>query len=283
MTRRTSGVSLTTRLAREFNQAVRAVVRTRSLVYPRILWRILRKGRRTPGTMRLPFGRIRYLDAVSLRTTYHQIFIEGIYQTDGLGEEPTIIDCGGNIGLSVIAFKQRYPQARILTFEPDSALAAVLMQNVKALELTNITVEAKAVGAVDGHVMFKPDGAVGGHVVESNSATSAPQAVSVPAVRLSDLIHGPVDLLKLDIEGSEYDVIADLSQSGRIAQVKTLICEVHGNPSTQHRIPALWEQLTTAGFRLSLCDARVVGDPRETPFSVIPGKYYAVLVYAWRP
>jgi FkbM family methyltransferase len=233
--------------------------------------------------MRFPFGRIRYPDAVSLRTIYYQIFVEGIYQVNGLGATPTIIDCGGNIGLSVIALKQRYPQARILTFEADPKLAAVLAQNVKALGLSDVTVEAQAVGGVNGHVLFQPDNAVGGHVVESHDASTPAQAISVPLVRLSDHIDGPVDLLKMDIEGSEFDVIADLCQSGQIAWVKTLICEVHGNPSTQRQIGEMWERLTEAGFQLSLRYARVAGNSHESPFSVIPGKYYAMIVYAWRP
>ena len=285
MAKRAGGTPLTARLAEELSHTIQSVVKTRSLVYPRILWRILRQRRLTPGTMRFPLGRIRYLDAVSLRTIYYQIFVAGIYQVDGLGATPTIIDCGGNIGLSVIAFKQRYPQARILTFEADPKLAAVLAQNVKALGLPDVTVAAQAVGGVNGHVLFQPDNAVGGRVVESHGASTPAQAISVPLVRLSDQmdqIEGPVDLLKMDIEGSEYDVIADLCQSGRIAQVRTLICGVHGSPATQRQVGELWRQLTEAGFRLSLYDARVVGDPRETPFAVIRGRYYAVIVYAWR-
>jgi FkbM family methyltransferase len=233
--------------------------------------------------MRLPFGRIRYADADSLRTTYHQIFVQGIYQVDGLGDAPKIIDCGGNIGLSVIACKLRYPQARIVVFEADPALAAILAWNIKSLGMTDVTIEAKAVGAATGHVLFQPDGAVDGHVAAPDGTTGPANAISVPAVRLSDLIDESVDLLKLDIEGSEYDVIADLSQSGRLAQVRSLICEVHGNPSTQRQFAELWQQLTEAGFRLSLYDARVGGEPHETPFPVIPGKDYAVIVYAWRP
>ncbi len=126
MAKRAGGMSLTARLAEELSHTIRSVVKTRSLAYPRILWRILRKPRRPLARCGFPFGRIRYVDTDSLRTTYYQIFVEGIYQVDGLGAAPTIIDCGGNIGLSVIAFKQRYPQARILTFEADPTLAAVL-------------------------------------------------------------------------------------------------------------------------------------------------------------
>jgi FkbM family methyltransferase len=283
--RQANGASLPTRLAREIAQGAQAVIRTRTLVYPRMLWRTLRKLHRTRGEMRLPFGRIRYADADSLRTTYYQIFVQGIYQVDGLGNTPKIIDCGGNIGLSVIAFKRRYPQARIVVFEADPALAAILAWNIKSLGMTDVTIEAKAVGAANGQVLFQPDGAVDGHVIAPDGTTGHANTISVPAVRLSDLIDAdePVDLLKLDIEGSEYDVIADLSESGRLAQVRSLICEVHGNPATQRRFAELWRQLTEAGFRLSLNDARVGGEPRETPFPVIPGKDYAVIVYAWRP
>lgn len=281
--RQANGASLPTRLARELTHAAEAVIRTRTLVYPRMLWRTLRKPHRTRGEMRLPFGRIHYADADSLRTTYHQIFVQGIYQMDGLGNTPKIIDCGGNIGLSVIACKLRYPRARIVVFEADPALAAILAWNIKNLGMADVTIEAKAVGAANGYALFQPDGAVDGHVISPDGVTEHANAISVPAVRLSDLIDDSVDLLKLDIEGSEYDVISDLSQSGKLAQVRSLICEAHGSPSTQRQFAELWQQLTEAGFRLSLYDARVGGEPRETPFSVIPGKDYAVIVYAWRP
>ncbi len=158
MAKRAGSMSLTARLAEELSHTIRSVVKTRSLAYPRILWRILRQRRLTPGTMRFPLGRIHYLDAVSLRTIYYPIFVEGIYQVNGLGATPTIIDCGGNIGLSVMALKQRYPQARILTFEADPALTAVLSWNMKALGLADVTVAAQAVGCVNGYVLFQPDG-----------------------------------------------------------------------------------------------------------------------------
>ncbi|HEY1387201.1 MAG TPA: FkbM family methyltransferase [Ktedonobacterales bacterium] len=279
MTRHIIHRRLIARVMRELGWSAKAVAKTGSLAYPMILWRVLRSPRFTPGNLRIASGRVRYLDAVSLLTTYRQIFVEGIYQVEGLGATPKIIDCGGNVGLSVSAFKRRYPQARILTFEADPTLAATLAQNVKSLGLANITVESKAVAGVNGDILFQPNGADGGHVVAPDEA----RAIRVPGVRLSDLIDGPVDLLKLDIEGSEYDVIADLSQSGKIAQVKRLICEVHGNPSTQHQFAELWERLNEAGFRLSLGHARAGGSPGETPFLRVPGVYYAVLVYAWRP
>jgi FkbM family methyltransferase len=276
-------------LVRELGYIGEAVVKTRSLAYPRILWRALRQPRFAPGTMRLPFGRVRYVDALALRTSYRQIFVERIYDVGALGKAPTILDCGGNIGLSVIAFKRRYPLAHIVTYEADPAIAEMLARNVKALELADVTVVPAAVGASEGLVSFVSNGADGGHVVPSiDDSQPIAEAIRVPAVRLSERINGPVDLLKLDVEGSEFDVIAELCQSGRIAHVKALICEVHGSPAMQPRFAELWEHLSRAGFQLSLRYARVGGDPAAPPFSVtpfaaIPGMYYAVLVYGWRP
>ena len=81
-----------------------------------------------------------------------------------------------------------------MTFEADPTLAAVLAQNVKALGLTDVTVEAQAVGGVNGHVLFQPDNAVDGHVVESHDASTPAQAISVPLVRLSDQIRSTAPL-----------------------------------------------------------------------------------------
>ena len=106
--------------------------------------------------------------------------------------------------------------------------------------------------------------------------------ITVAAVRLSDMIDGPVDLLKMDIEGSEYDVIADLSQSGQLFSGEGSYLRGARHPSTRRQFADLWQHLIAAGFHLSLFDARVGGDLQETRFSVIPGKDYAIILYAWR-
>lgn len=51
-----------------------------------------------------------------------------------------ILDCGGNIGMSVIWFKQRYPRARITVFEADPQTADLLEENVRTLGLASVTV-----------------------------------------------------------------------------------------------------------------------------------------------
>jgi hypothetical protein len=61
-----------------------------------------------------------------LENMFGELFLSQVYAVHKLPDRPYIIDCGGNIGLSVIWFKQRYPQARITVFEADPTQRAPL-------------------------------------------------------------------------------------------------------------------------------------------------------------
>ena len=66
-------------------------------------------------------------------------------------------------------------------------------------------------------------------VFRTNSNAAEQQKISVPVKRFStianELKHGAIDLLKMDIEGSEYDVIDDILSSG--VKIKMLAVELH--------------------------------------------------------
>jgi hypothetical protein len=110
--------------------------------------------------------------------------------------------------------------------------------------------------------------------------------VLVDAVRLSDLITGPVDYLKMDIEGSEFGVLKDLCATSKMGLVNYLSCELHGNPGVQGQVAELWTALSQAGFRLTVGDAKVddelPGPSMPTPFLSAPSAKYLVWLYAWR-
>src|SRR5579871_1024667 len=96
---------------------------TRSLVFARLHWHAHRTGAKEAGWFRFPFGRIRYVDVVSLRQQYDDIFVGRHYNVAGMSGAVRIVDCGGNIGLSTIWFKMRYPDARIVVYEADPYIA----------------------------------------------------------------------------------------------------------------------------------------------------------------
>lgn len=251
---------------------------TRSFTFARLMALAHRTPRFCPGTFSFPFGRVRYVDARSLTWQFPEIFADRIYDTGNLGEAPFIIDCGGNIGLSVIWFRQRYPRARLLVFEADPNVAECLEFNVNHLGLGDVKIVRAAVCGESGTVGFLPDGADGGYVSD--------RGISVPAVRLSEYIRETVDLLKMDIEGSEFTVVTDLCMSGRITAVRNIICELHGRHMNQTDIGPLFTHLTDAGFRLAVrwaACAEITGPSEPTPFPSVPTGKYLLHLYAWRP
>ena len=70
------------------------------------------------------------------------------------------------------------------------------------------------------------------------------------------IIEAPVDLLKLDVEGSEFDVMLDLKNTGKISQISRMIIEYHhkidDKPSCMSRFLSLLEE---EGFEYHI-DAR---------------------------
>jgi FkbM family methyltransferase len=126
--------------------------------------------------------------------------------------EPGDIACdiGANKGSFVFWLSRWVGDGRVVAFEPQPQFAERLAADCRALELDNVTVEAKAVysrsGAMD---LFVPSGHSPGaslthKAVEAESFTT----LSVPVVALDDYFgeSDKVRLLKIDVEGAELGV-----------------------------------------------------------------------------
>ncbi len=76
---------------------------------------------------------------------YNQIFVSGEYDSDELPQEArTIVDLGANIGLATIFFALRYPNAEILSVEPDLDNFWQLLINVSPIAHRVKTLRAAA-------------------------------------------------------------------------------------------------------------------------------------------
>src|SRR5215471_7593686 len=82
-----------------------------------------------PATTEIFGEPLELIDASSFIWMYREIFDLEIYRFNAKTKRPYIIDCGANIGLSVLYFKQLYPESQIVAFEPDEAVFAVLSRN----------------------------------------------------------------------------------------------------------------------------------------------------------
>lgn len=120
-----------------------------------------------------------------------------------------IIDIGANIGLSAVYFARRFPGARILAVEVEAENFEVLMRN--SAPYPQITPIHKAVWCEGGRVRItNPDAQPWSFRVES---TRPDDPDGIEAVSINDLVAQfsipRIDLLKMDIEGSEREVLSD--------------------------------------------------------------------------
>jgi FkbM family methyltransferase len=133
--------------------------------------------------------------------------------------EPLVLDLGANVGMFGLNTLTRHPGARVIAYEPEPRNAA---QHRRLVELNGVgdrwrLVEACA-GARDGSVRFMAGQEAGSHIVDGDPAGS----IEVPMVDVLDEIAG-ADLVKMDIEGGEWGILAD----PRIAAARALVLEYH--------------------------------------------------------
>lgn len=163
---------------------------------------------------------------------FDQIFVEREYSClDHIGEARSIMDLGANCGFSSAYFLSRYPQARLVSVEPDSGNFAMLTRNTKPYDDRILRLEG-AVWSENTRLNFDED--TTGQGVEwgrqtrpaEDVATAGVQAWDVPTL-MSMAGFGEVDILKIDIEGAEAAVFSapDLSWLDR---VKNIVIEIHG-------------------------------------------------------
>lgn len=167
---------------------------------------------------------------------FRQIFVRHAYYLETTNQEPVILDCGGNIGMATLYFKYLYPKAKITIFEPSQEVFDLLEKNIKNNNLKNVEIVRAAVSDADGQAEIYPRGAAAcGNTLEQNISKVTPTKktvvpYSIKTTKLSSYINSNIDLLKLDIEGSEGSVIKDLSANNKLVLVKQCVMEYHYYP-----------------------------------------------------
>jgi FkbM family methyltransferase len=218
---------------------------------------------------------VRFTDNVALFGMLDEIFVRENYKFHSESNSPAIIDCGANIGLSVLYFKSQYPHAVIHAFEPDLAAYEKLVANMEANGFKDVFTYNAAVWIEDGELNFETDGSWGGHIGDNASALG----VTVKARKLDGLLDKRVDFLKIDIEGAESDVIMHAKEL--IANnVERLFFEWHSMTGVPQRLGEILAFFEQHGFRYHIKEA----SNKPTPFIYKPsGRMDSQLdVFLWK-
>jgi len=202
---------------------------------------IYQKPRFTEYDVNLVGHTFRIVDSRSFYFGYDEIFTREVYKFKCSSTTPTIIDCGANVGLSVVYFKSIFPAANITAIEADPKIFKILSQNCKHLDVQLLQ---KAVSNSHEPLKFFCEDTDGGRVTEVFQ--DAKESVTVETVMLDDLISGPVDFLKIDIEGAEA---AALAACHKLHLVDQIFIEYHSFANPEQYLNDILEKLKKEGFR----------------------------------
>lgn len=160
-----------------------------------------------------------------------EIFVEQIYSFHTSRKKPIILDCGANVGYSILYFKDKYPDAMIYAFEPHRQTCDLLFENIKKNHFTNVKIENKAVCDIDGTVDFyelKED-KFNIPVMSLFHNDFAKNKIQVKAVCFGNFIKqfDIIDFCKLDIEGGESLVLKSLIEQRSLSKINEFVIEYH--------------------------------------------------------
>jgi FkbM family methyltransferase len=219
--------------------------------------------------VKFDLGAAHYLlrNAGSDLDVFHQIIIgDGLKRLVELTkvlkiDDLHIIDCGANIGLTTIVFKQNFPKSKIISLEPEPGNYTQLCKNVALnnngdICLLNIGVWYEKT-TLKTNTNFR-DGKNWSFALtaEGHEPATGIQVDSLKNIAASQGWNR-IDVLKIDIEGSEFALLRNIDKWQEIWKtVRIVSIEVHEEVGSLFEIA---EILWTSGFKLEIDGELIIG------------------------
>jgi len=195
--------------------------------------------------------------------TFRRVFLTDEYRL-GRGPWDTVLDLGGNIGC--VAMRVAPRARRVIVYEPDPLNLELLTRNVSGLANVKVVTEAVAGERGRRKLHVAGSGRFGTrstlfHEVQAQRLNAADTEVEVSVTTLdavfADHAIERCDVLKIDVEGAEYEIFAAASQD-TFARIDRIVGEYHDvfpdDPRT--RIGAFCASLEQRGFRVETKPSR---------------------------
>ena len=202
------------------------------LVATKFLWRSLRGTKRVYEVC-IGGKSIALRSATSDLSIMHSCLVDLEFVVPALSRDlrPTmILDAGGHIGGAALAFSEQFPDALVISIEPDPENFALLQRNVEKLENVALihgaltSMAGKKVNLLDrttecGYTVVQSPGDVPNAKLHAEVDT-----FSIPEI-LDRYGQTEVSILKLDVEGAEADILS--GPPDWITVVHAVIAELH--------------------------------------------------------
>jgi FkbM family methyltransferase len=189
-------------------------------------------------------------------------------------KETVFIDLGFNSGQATLAFMKALPKSvEFIGMEANTYFAQRCAQMVRQHWPQLMAVEMVAAGTSDGEVPFYPKGPrhslipfIGSSVHRDFSQKYTCESASTARTvdfsnwlrkKFNNAATKPTVIIKMDIEGSEYDVLEKMIADRTIEMVDHLIVEFHGRcfpsdqrPEIERRETAIKQDLQERGIHV---------------------------------
>lgn len=145
--------------------------------------------------------------------------------------KPTVdtvyVDCGAHNGDTVKLFLDAADQGyrKVFAFEPDPNMQEGLQALAKTQD-GRVEIIAAGTGNCDGTISFVVDGVFSAIVKDGVGLSD--NVISIPVAKLDSLlIDADVSMIKMDIEGGEYDALKGAEQIIRARRPNLAVCLYH--------------------------------------------------------
>lgn len=209
--------------------------------------------------------------------TYNEVFGGRIYEFLTSNPCPIIIDCGANMGLSLLYFSKTYPNAEIIAFEPDESVLPFLEKNIHSQEMKNVELHKMAVWNKETELEFYTDNGLGGRI-GTEYENQDPKIIK--AIRLRNFLNRQIDMLKIDIEGSEYHVLQDCEDM--LYKVNHVFLEYHSFYDEEQHLDDILNILKRQGFKYHLRQSFSRQRPFVDKYLVCEKYDMAINIFAYR-
>ena len=215
------------------------------------------------------------------------LFLEGTWEPPAsvtwmamLRPGQVVCDIGAHYGYFTLLAAQRVqPSGRVIAFEPAPGIRTRLQANLALNGNTSVTVEPLAIGAGPGTALLDTTDSTNtgrAHVVRSVTADSNKEVSTVAVTALDQYCREKgiqhVDLIKMDIEGSEADALEGMKDGLASGKYPRLLVEIHPGPlrALGKDASVLIQSLLSRGFSCWTLPKRMPGPwghlhPRYTP------------------
>jgi FkbM family methyltransferase len=208
----------------------KALVKSRAFLYINTM---------EPKTLNFKKYLITYFNYEEFKILSKEIFGNEIYKIVLDTPTPLIYDLGSHIGLSIIYFKEQYPQSKIISFEPNPNVYPILRENIETNSIKDVITYNIALSGKKGTRTLFIDKSQNGCFSTSSFKKNAwngkqdTVGIDIKTDIFSSYINKPIDFIKMDIEGAELEVLKELDESNKLTMIKNIIIEYHQTPGNK--------------------------------------------------